>query len=78
MHPSRNCSTFNYLIFKAKKLECLAEECWCISDGGNTCGYAEDDLCDPDQCWGKFDCPGYGYWCDISGNSFTLLPNYDI
>ena len=59
-------------FFKADTPECRAEECWCVSAGGYNCGYSEDELCDPDQCWDKFDCPGYGYWCDNSGNHFTL------
>ena len=53
-----------------KKSECLPNECWCVSAGGNTCGYSTGETCDPDECDDRAECPGYGYWCEDAGNIF--------
>ena len=52
---------------QVNRAKCLANECWCVSAGGNTCGYSENDPCDPDECDDKNNCPGDGYWCDDAG-----------
>ena len=49
------------------ELECKSNECLCVSDGGNTCGYAMNLACDPDECYERDGCPGYGYWCKDAG-----------
>jgi len=52
-----------------KRPECNANECLCISNGGNTCGATKDEECDPDGCYDHYDCVGIlnlGYWCDDS------------
>jgi len=49
---------------EGKKNECLAHECLCVSAGGNTCGYSTGETCDPDECYARDECPGYGYWCE--------------
>ena len=38
-----------------------------MSAGGNTCGEAMDEACDPDECYGRDECPGHGYWCKDAG-----------
>ena len=55
----------NELIAEPK---CGSNECWCMSSGGNTCGYSTNEACDPDECSDRDECPGYGYWCKDAGS----------
>jgi len=48
---------------EAEESKCGLNECWCMSSGGNTCGYSTNEACDPDECSDRDECPGYGYWC---------------
>ena len=54
------------------KSSCIKDpsKCWCVSAGGNTCGYGNNEQCDPDECDDRTECPGYGYWCEDAGNIF--------
>ena len=52
-----------------KRPDCNATECWCMSNGGNSCGENLDEECDADECYDRNDCEGYGYWCDDSSNT---------
>jgi hypothetical protein len=45
---------------------CSSSECWCISNGGNTCQNNIGGNCDEDECYNRALCPGSGYWCDES------------
>ena len=64
-----------HVSYPVKRPECNSNECWCMSNGGNTCGGME---CDPDECYDQSECDGSdGYWCrDDSGNNFKK-PNLD-
>ena len=50
----------------------MPNECWCVSAGGNTCGYATNETCDPNECSDRDECPGYGYWCKDAGIATVL------
>ena len=52
---------------------CSAEECWCVSAGGSTCGEFENEVCDPDECDDRNKCPGWGYWCDNTGKCISVI-----
>ena len=53
--------------------QCHPTECWCISDGENTCLWPDwkTGICDPDECYDREDCPGNGYWCIDGCNKFS-------
>ena len=61
-----------WFILLGQQSDCLVNECWCVSAGGSTCSYPDpvSMICDPDECADRDECPGYGYWCDNSGNIF--------
>lgn len=65
MFNSFDPPNFSYLT---DNKECLADECWCISKGGDTCGENENGPCDDDECYDTNDCVGGGYWCDNPGS----------
>ena len=50
----------------------MPNECWCVSAGGNTCGYATNETCDPNECSDRDECPGYGYWCKDAGTAKVI------
>ena len=51
-----------------------------MSAGGNTCGDTTNEACDPDECYDRDECPGYGYWCKDAGiakvTSLLDIPNF--
>ena len=56
-----------YYSESGENLNCLSNECWCVSAGGSTCGYSTNETCDPNECSDRDECPGYGYWCKDAG-----------
>ena len=69
---------WHYYFTDPAKSSCLKDpsKCWCVSAGGNTCGYGNNEQCDPDECDDRTECPGYGYWCEDAGNIFELGLNW--
>ena len=49
-------------------IECLSDQCVCVSAGGNTCNENNAPIeCKKDRCIESSMCSGYGYWCKDSG-----------
>ena len=68
--PKINFDTFELKNITSKSIpesKCQLGECWCMSSGGNTCGFSTNEACDPDECSNRFECPGHGYWCKDAG-----------
>ena len=54
---------------------CSKGQCWCVTNGGNTCQrwdilfhgkFLSNAKCDIDKCVSVADCQFNGYWCDDS------------
>jgi len=50
-------------------------ECWCISDGGMTCGDNRNSTCLPDHCSWREECgQGWGDYCEDSVSTTSARP----
>ena len=61
------------VFYLVKRPKCNANECWCINNGGYTCGPTKDKKCAPGECADRNNCKeakSHGYWCEDSSNKF--------
>jgi len=73
--PKPTTTTDKPIIESPSDRTCSKGQCWCVTNGGNTCqrwdilyygNFLSNAKCDIDKCVSVADCQFNGYWCDDS------------